>query len=143
MSPVAAIYQSILRCAAVALSPLLLATTGCEATPTGIAIQSELRIRAVTSAGGRLVGAERFDLPLVVEVPAGRFIQAYVLKTPYEETVRPVVPALPMAISQGRMVLRELYFTETPIAGRYPYEVWLINDAGDKSNHIRGEFLVQ
>ncbi|MNS58905.1 hypothetical protein D3C72_918420 [compost metagenome] len=91
----------------------------------------------------RLVGAEALQFSLTIEQPIGRLIKAYGIKTPYEETVRPIKPSVPMAIRQGKVHLHLDSLTRLPRAGEYPLEVWLINENGTPSNRVVTSVFIQ
>ena len=97
----------------------------------------------VALSSQRLVGAEWFEVSFTVRARAGRYVEAFGLKTPYETIVRPVSPRLPVAIVGGAMVLRRVHFDQVPVAGDYPFEIWLIDDAGLESNHVFSRVTVQ
>ena len=90
-----------------------------------------------------LVGAEWFDVRFTVRARSTRYLEAYGLKTPYETIVKPVRPRLPIAIEGGAMVLRQIHFNRIPVAGDYPLEIWLIDEAGRESNHVFTRVTVQ
>lgn len=94
-------------------------------------------------SSGLLVGAEWFDVRFTVRARAARYLEAYGLKTPYETIVKPVRPRLPIAIEGGAMVLRQIHFNRVPVAGDYPLEIWLIDEAGRESNHVFTRVTVQ
>jgi hypothetical protein len=130
---------------------LLLSTlVGCAEEPIGVAdgfsgpgFGAGFVIRDMGLTYRRLVGAEALQFDLTIASPAGRFIKAYGLKTPYEETERPSSPGVPMAVRDGKVYLKLASFTEIPRAGDYPFEIWLINEAGMASNRVKSSVYVQ
>jgi hypothetical protein len=48
-----------------------------------------------------------------------------------------------MAIANGKVYLHLEGFSKTPVAGDYPFELWLVNEHGVASNRIQTSVYVQ
>ena len=57
--------------------------------------------------------------------------------------VRPILPKLPMPISQGFVALKLDSFTRLPRTGDMPVEFWLVDDTGAPSNRITDTVTIQ
>lgn len=131
---------SFRRLGAVSIGAALL-LTGCESptAPDTVA----LSVREIEVSHQRLAGAEAFTVHFKVDGPAGRYVKAYGLTTPYETVVRPLNRPLTMAIPNGWVSLEKVYFGKAPRVGNYPFKIWLINEAGQVSNTLTGNVWVQ
>lgn len=89
-----------------------------------------------------LVGAETMDLDLTVEKPGSQTIAQYGLRTPYGEKTFPFKPTLTV-IPNGRLSLKKLGPPAVGKAGKMTVEIWLIDSAGNRSNALSAEVLVQ
>lgn len=118
------------------------AATGCDA-PAMAPSPAGPVIRDLQLSHGRIIGAEAFSVTVVVDVPVGKYVKAVGIRTPYEQTIQPLDRPLPMAIANGWVNIRTVQFQALPVAGPYPLEVWLINEAGQPSNRVTGLVHVQ
>lgn len=141
MKPTFVIWSPLVMAAA------MLPLAGCNDTelPTSmpVAMDGAFTIARPTLTYKAIIGAESFPLSLTVAQPNGRYIRAYGVRTPYEETVHVLESPLPMAISNGTVKLTMNPFIALPVAGEYPFQVWLINEKGEASNPVDQSILVQ
>lgn len=117
------------------------AADACSSPAAAPRLAAGLGVRAFVIRDGqlverRMVGFEGFSVEVTVDRPAGRYIKAYGVRSPYEEYTRELQADVAQPSAATPVSVRCWPLTVLPATGSYPFDFWLINERGEVSNAV-------